>query len=172
MFWEGRVAFFTANIGHHSDIGGPCPDPSRAVALDLPRRGLRLPVIRIVRTASSSRICCNLIASDTRDPRSARSICGVQIATNERGAQGARGLVRQMGLGRCGRRSRSVSRIRAAGWRRVGGRNRIGEYTFTNHLDDDGMGGDPVPIAVTVRVAGERLAADFSGIGNPRRAAR
>ena len=49
-------------------------------------------------------------------------------------------------------------------------RNRIaeladGEYTFTNYLDDDGMGGDPVPITVTVRVAGDTLAVDFTGSG-------
>ncbi|MDP2707277.1 MAG: hydantoinase B/oxoprolinase family protein, partial [Burkholderiales bacterium] len=32
-----------------------------------------------------------------------------------------------------------------------------------NYLDDDGMGGEPVPIAVTVRVSGDGLSLDFSG---------
>jgi N-methylhydantoinase B len=95
----------------------------------------------------------------------------VQIATNERGAEAARGLLRQMGLEAV---RQAIEDILSYTRRRI--RKRIGEladgeYTFTNHLDDDGMGGDPVPITVTVRVRGETLAVDFSGSGAQARGA-
>jgi N-methylhydantoinase B len=48
---------------------------------------------------------------------------------------------------------------------------RPGRYSFTNYLDDDGMGGDPVAITVTVRVAGDVLDVDFSGSGPQARGA-
>jgi N-methylhydantoinase B len=62
------------------------------------------------------------------------------------------------------------------GYTRQRMKNRIGElvsgeYTFTNYLDDDGMGGDPVPITVTVRVAGGELEVDFEGSGSQARGA-
>jgi N-methylhydantoinase B len=68
----------------------------------------------------------------------------------------------------------SIDDIIAYTRRRI--RNRIaelkaGEYSFTNYLDDDGMGGEPVPIAVTVRVSGDGLSLDFSGSGKEARGA-
>ena len=47
-------------------------------------------------------------------------------------------------------------------------RNRIaqlkpGAYSFTTYLDDDGGGNEKAPIAVTVRVEGDRLDFDFAG---------
>jgi N-methylhydantoinase B len=55
-------------------------------------------------------------------------------------------------------------------------RNRIrdmadGAASFTSYLDDDGLGGDPVPIRATVRVRGETLVVDFTGTGAETRGA-
>ena len=38
-----------------------------------------------------------------------------------------------------------------------------GTYEFTDHVDDDGIDPGPIPIKVTVTVAGDRLRADFTG---------
>jgi N-methylhydantoinase B len=38
-----------------------------------------------------------------------------------------------------------------------------GEYAFEDQLDDDGIGEDPVPIRVLVRVTGDAVQVDFSG---------
>ena len=38
-----------------------------------------------------------------------------------------------------------------------------GVYRFTDHIDDDGIDPDPIPIVVTVTVAGDHLTADFTG---------
>jgi N-methylhydantoinase B len=95
----------------------------------------------------------------------------VQIATNERGAEASRSLVRQMGIAAV---RQSIDDL--IGYTRRRFRNRIaelkaGEYSFTNYLDDDGMGGDPVPITVKVSVAGDTLAVDFTGTGRQARGA-
>lgn len=171
VFCEGRVEFFTANIGHHSDIGGAVPGSIAGGLRTIFEEGLRLPVIRIVRAGELDVDLLNLIACNTRDPEERALDLRVQIATNERGAEAARGLARQMGLDAV---RQAIEDILAYTRRRI--RKRIaelkdGEYSFTNHLDDDGMGGDPVPITVTVRVAGETLAVDFTGSGPQARGA-
>src|SRR3954463_4011019 len=98
VFWEGRVEFFAANIGHHSDVGGSVPGSIAGGSRSIFEEGLRLPVIRIVRRGELDADLLNLIASNTRDPGERALDIKVQIATNERGAEAARGLVRQMGL--------------------------------------------------------------------------
>lgn len=171
VFWDGKVEFFTANIGHHADIGGAVPGSIAGGSRSIFEEGLRLPVIRIVRAGELDADLLNLIACNTRDPEERALDLRVQIATNQRGAEAARELIRQMGLSAV---RQSIEDIITHTRRRI--RNRIaelkdGEYTFTNYLDDDGMGGDPVPITVTVRVAGDTLAVDFTGSGQQARGA-
>jgi N-methylhydantoinase B len=95
----------------------------------------------------------------------------VQIATNARGAAETQRLIGQMGIGAV---RAAIDDLIAYTRRRM--QNRIarlrrGEYRFTEYLDDDGMGGAPVPIAACVRVQEGRLAIDFAGSGPQARGA-
>ena len=171
VFWGGQVEFLTANIGHHSDFGGSVPGSIAGGSRTIFEEGLRIPVIRIVREGELDTGLLNLIAHNTRDPEERRLDLTVQIATNEIGVKATHALIRQTGLEAV---RRSVEDLIAYTRRRI--RHRIadlrpGEYTFTNHLDDDGMGGDPVPIRATVRVQGDRLEVDFAGSGPQARGA-
>jgi N-methylhydantoinase B len=171
VFYEGRIEFFTANIGHHADVGGSVPGSIAGGSRSIFEEGIRIPVVRIVRAGELDEAVLNLIACNTRDPEERSLDLKVQIATNERGAAAARELARQMGIAAV---RQSVEDV--IGYTRRRMKNRIaelkaGEYTFTNYLDDDGMGGDPVPITVTVRVAGDTLDVDFEGSGPQARGA-
>ena len=171
VFCEGKVEFFAACIGHHSDVGGSVPGSIAGGSRSIFDEGIRLPVIRIVRAGELDTGLLNLIANNTRDPEERTLDLRVQIATNQRGAEAARELVRQTGLDAV---RRSIEDVISYTQRRI--RKRIaeladGEYSFTNYLDDDGMGGAPVAISVTVRVAGNRLEVDFTGSGPQARGA-
>ena len=171
VFIGGRVEFLTANIGHHSDVGGAVPGSIAGGSRSIFEEGQRIPVIRIVREGVLDDDLMNLITANMRDPEERTLDFKVQIATNQRGAQAARELVRQMGLASV---HQSIEDVISYTRRRI--RNRIaelkhGEYTFTNYLDDDGMGGDAVPITVRVRVEGDTLDIDFSGSGKQARGA-
>jgi N-methylhydantoinase B len=171
IFWQGEIEFFAANIGHHADVGGAVPGSIAGGSRSVFEEGIRLPVTRICKAGSLDTELLALIAANTRDPEERKLDLKVQIATNARGAAEAQRLVRQMG----------IEAVRGAiedviDYTRRRMRNRIaqlqpGEYRFTEYLDDDGMGGDPVPIAACVRVRGERLAIDFTGSGSQARGA-
>jgi N-methylhydantoinase B len=171
VFWDGAVRFFTANIGHHSDVGGSVPGSISGTARSIFEEGLRIPVIRIQRAGVLDVDLMYLIANNTREPEERELDLKVQIATNERGATMVLELVRQMGVEAV---ERSIEDILTYTRRRL--RNRIaelkdGDYSFTSYMDDDGMGGDVVPIHATVRVAGEGLTVDFTGSGAQARGA-
>ncbi|MBN8896904.1 MAG: hydantoinase B/oxoprolinase family protein, partial [Rhodospirillales bacterium] len=98
VFIEGAVRFFAANVGHHSDVGGPVPGSISGRARSVFEEGLRLPVIRLVRAGELDEDLLALIAHNTRDPSERSLDLKVQIAANARGARLATDLVRRMGL--------------------------------------------------------------------------
>src|SRR5205085_1610247 len=171
VFWEGTLRFFTANIAHHSDVGGSVPGSIAGGLKSIFEEGIRIPVARIARAGELQDDLLRLICSNTRDPEERMLDLRVQMATNQRGAQAVLGLIRQMGLAAV---LRSVDDVITYTRRRL--RNRIaelkqGSYSFDSQLDDDGMGGDPVTIKVTLTVKGERLHFDFTGSGKQARGA-
>jgi N-methylhydantoinase B len=171
VFFEGELVAFAANTGHHSDVGGAVPGSIAGGSRSIFEEGIRIPVTRLVAAGETCTDLMKLIVSNTRDPVERELDLRVQIATNARGAQAFRDLIRRQGLATV---RQVMSDVIAYTRRRIG--NRIaelaeGEHGFTSYLDDDGMGGDPVPITVTVRVAAGRLHFDFAGSGKQARGA-
>jgi N-methylhydantoinase B len=171
VFIDGAVRAFAANVGHHSDVGGPVPGSISGRARSIFEEGLRLPVIRLVRGGELDEDLLALIAHNSRDPEERSLDLKVHVATNVRGVSLMRDLVRRMGLAAV---TAVVDDLLAYTARRL--RNRIrdmadGEAGFTAWLDDDGLGGDPVPIRATVAVRGDTLAVDFAGTAPETRGA-
>lgn len=163
VFWEGKLRFFTANIAHHSDVGGAVPGSIAGGLKSIFEEGIRIPVARIARGGELQDDLLRLICANTRDPEERMLDLRVQVATNQRGADAVLGLIRQMGLPAV---LRSVDDVITYTRRRL--LNRIGElaqgsYSFSGQLDDDGMGGDPVTLQVKLTVGGGRLHFDFTG---------
>lgn len=107
----------------------------------------------------------DLIAQNTREPEERILDLKVQIATNTQGNAALEGLIRQMGLDPV---LQAVDDILAYTARRL--QMRIdaiagAEGSFTAYLDDDGSGGDPVPVKTRVWVEDGRLIIDFDGTG-------
>ncbi|HSV80519.1 MAG TPA: hydantoinase B/oxoprolinase family protein [Ramlibacter sp.] len=171
VFWEGTLRFFTANIAHHSDVGGAVPGSIAGGLKSIFEEGIRIPVARIARAGELQDDLLRLVCANTRDPEERMLDLRVQVATNQRGAEAVLGLIRQMGLQAV---LRSVDDVITYTRRRL--LNRIaelkqGSYAFESQLDDDGMGGEPVDIKVTLTVQDGRLRFDFTGSGKQARGA-
>jgi N-methylhydantoinase B len=171
IFWQGQIEFFAANIGHHADVGGAVPGSIAGGSRSIFEEGIRIPVTRICKAGRLDTELLDLIAANTRDPEERKLDLKVQIATNECGLREARQLVVQMGIGTVHSAIEDViSYTRRRMCNRIA-QLRAGEYVYTQYLDDDGMGGDPVPITARVRVCGGKLEIDFEGSGQQARGA-
>ncbi|WP_332116883.1 hydantoinase B/oxoprolinase family protein [Azorhizobium caulinodans] len=165
MFADGELRFFTANIAHHSDVGGSVPGSISANARTVFEEGIRLPPLLIMEDGKVREDLLDLIVQNTREPEERTLDLRVQIATNEQGNAALGGLIAQMGLPAV---EQAVEDILAYTARRLQMRiDALGNArgTFTCHLDDDGAGGDPVPVTTTVWVEDGRLVVDFAGTG-------
>ncbi|MFC0407743.1 hydantoinase B/oxoprolinase family protein [Roseomonas elaeocarpi] len=163
VFVDGAARFLAANVGHHSDVGGPTPGSISGTARSIFEEGLRLPVIRLVRAGELDEDLLNLVAQNSREPEERALDLKVQVASNERGGRLMQGLVRQMGLPAV---TGAIDDLLSYTARRL--RNRVrdmadGAASATAFLDDDGLGGEAVAIRATVTVEGERLVVDFAG---------
>jgi GDPmannose 4,6-dehydratase len=72
VFVDGRPRFFTANIGHHADVGGRVPGSIAADALSVFEEGIRIPATRIRRAGELDRGMLRLVAANTREPEERR----------------------------------------------------------------------------------------------------
>jgi N-methylhydantoinase B len=171
VFIDGAVRAFAANVGHHSDVGGPVPGSISGRARSVFEEGLRLPVIRLVRGGELDEDLLALIAHNARDPDERSLDLKVQVAANARGVALTRELVHRMGLAAV---TEAIDDLLAYTARRL--RNRLramadGQSSFTAYLDDDGIDGDPVPIRANVTVRSDTLIADFTGTAPETRGA-
>ena len=160
---DGAVRFFTANIAHHSDVGGAVPGSISGSARTVFEEGIRIPAIRVADGGTVNDDIMRLVCSNTREPEERALDLKVQVATNSRGTELLEELCERSGLQAV---LSVVDDLLAYTSRRL--RNRIaqlsdGTYTCTSYLDDDGQGGDPVPITVTAHIDGEALTLDFEG---------
>lgn len=172
VFYNGKIVFFAANIGHHSDVGGSVPGSIAGGLRSVFEEGIRIPVVRIVRSGVIDEDMLRLISSNTRDPEERILDLKVQIATNLRGSEAVKGLINQMGLDRALTAVEDVIRYTRNRLIHVIGELKEGSYSFVNIMDDDGLGGDnPVEIHVKVTVQNGRLKFDFTGSASQARGA-
>jgi N-methylhydantoinase B len=172
VFWDGRVRFFCANIGHHSDLGGPQPGSVTAGAQTVFEEGLRIPALQVARAGEIDEHLLDFIAQNTREPEERVLDLRVQIATNRRGEEALHGLIRQMGIDGVECAIRDVLAYTRRRLERRIAELKDGRYGYTAWLDDDGMGdGGPVAIRCTLEVGGEKLRVDFAGSAKQARGA-
>src|SRR3981189_2051165 len=163
VFFAEEVRFFTANIGHHADVGGRVPGSIAADALSVFEEGIRIPATRIRHAGQLDGGLLRLIAENAREPEERRLDLMAQIAANDLGARRVLELVAQTDIESV---TSAIDDILSYTAQRL--RNRIaqlkpGSYTFTTYLDDDGGGNEKAPLTVTVNVEGGQLHFDFTG---------
>src|SRR5436309_2737170 len=98
VFWDGQLVAFAANTGHHSDVGGVVPGSIAGGSRSIFEEGIRIPVARIMAAGEIVADLLKLIVSNTRDPVERELDLRVQVATNARGAEAVKALIRRQGL--------------------------------------------------------------------------
>jgi len=162
----GRISrapdFLVASRAHHADVGGGSPG-SMGLARDIYGEGLRIPPVHLVRRGRVVPEVLTLVLGNVRTARERRADLLAQIGAQTTGERRLAELIAGHGLktietaadaliayaGRCVRAA--LAELPRGRWR------------FADALDDDGLGGGAVRIAVTLVTGGPRLRVDFTG---------
>jgi N-methylhydantoinase B len=158
VFADGALFGFVANIAHHADRTG---ERIRTIYDE----GLRIPPIRLVEGGRLREDVMELLLANFALPAERRGDFRAQIAANRLGERRVLDL--------CQRHGRATVEAAAAECLAYGERKfraalatlPSGVYRFTDSLDGDGVKAGPIPIAVAIRVDGDRIHLDFAGSG-------
>lgn len=156
------AAFYVANRAHHADVGGMSPG-SMPLAREIYQEGLRIPPVLLREGGRIRRDVMEIVLANVRTPEEREGDLLAQVMANRRGEERLREITARYGLPRVRRSAADLldysERVTRAMLRRIPD----GDYAFEDFLDDDGVTAEPVRIAVTLRVRGDRVDVDFTG---------
>lgn len=154
---------FLVVVAHHIDIGGRVPGGSGSDSREIFEEGLRLPPVKLYQAGVHNIALEEVIRANVRLPDILGGDLAAQISGCRQGALALAELAQRYGLPVF---AAEAQNILDHGRRSLESELRnwpAGEYSFAQVEDHDGLGDNPVPIAVTVRVADGRIEFDFTG---------
>ncbi len=164
VFHQRTLVAFMCNIAHHADVGGMVPGSMAGGMSEIYQEGLRLPVIKLFRKGK-----LQAGSAQSHSPQCPRSATSAGVTTSRRLqlAGSASGACAKF-LTTYGAPiilaafneivERTSKRMRAAV-----ATIPEGTYSFSDVMDDDGMGTRDIPISVRIDVTGGRIRLDFAG---------
>jgi N-methylhydantoinase B/oxoprolinase/acetone carboxylase alpha subunit len=149
---DGRLVGWAANRAHHADVGGMVPGSIPPEATEIQQEGLRIPPVLLTPDVVA------MLCANSRTPAERRGDLDAQLGAN------AVGVARLAAFA-----DAPLDEVVAYGERRMRaalGAVPDGTWRFEDVLDSSGPGSwqrDPVPVVVTVTVAGSTATFDFTG---------
>ncbi len=157
-----RPIFFVANRAHHADVGG-AQAGSMGLSREIFEEGFRIPPVKILQGGTVNRGVLRALLANVRTPREREGDLTAQIAACRIGERRLLAMAAKYGRRELDFYSSALLDYSDAMMRAVIRRLPDGDYSAEDFLDDDGIGTDPLRIAVEIRVRGERVEVDFSG---------
>ncbi|WP_068799537.1 hydantoinase B/oxoprolinase family protein [Pseudonocardia sp. HH130630-07] len=169
VFTEGadgpRLVGFTANIAHHSDVGGHVPGSNSGDSTSIFMEGLRIPLVRF---ATGGEVLPDIVAFvllNSRLPEERRGDLLAQTSALRLGGTRLVELCTKYGVGTVEAACEDMLGYAATRLGVAVARIPDGTYRAQDFLDADDAELGPIPVAVAVTVAGDRIALDFTGTG-------
>ena len=158
---------FVANRGHHADVGGMTPG-SLPLSTELYQEGLIIPPIKLARGGRLNQEIIQLICRNSRTPEERKGDLAAQMASIRVGERRLREVVQRYNLPETLEHMAALLDYSERVTRQAIQRIPDGVYHLVDYMDDDGLTEQPVPIAVTITVAGDGMTLDFTGTSPQR----
>ena len=163
IFWNGQRVAFSVATAHHLDLGGRLPGSSACDNTEIFQDGFRIPWLKLYRRGEPDEAILTLLRANVRLPHLTLGDVYAQLAACHIGERAIHDLIRRYGVETfttCANDSiaytEKLMRAEIASWQ-------DGSATFADYMDNDGLGGGPVKIQVTITKHGDSLTADFTG---------
>lgn len=163
IFSGSRIIAFAINIAHWLDVGGAIPGSLPPNANSVFQEGLRLPCIRIARDDVVIDDILKIIRGNVRLPEMAIGDFNAQLATVRIADRRVSEIISRYGAETLELTFRTLLDESERQARAVVAALPDGVYNAVDVIDDDGVGGDPINVKVTVRIHGDELEVDFTG---------
>lgn len=163
IFYQGELAAFGAVRAHWIDLGGKVPFSQMSDATEIFQEGLVFPVVKLYDQGVLNEALFEVIRTNVRLPASVSGDLQSQVAACRIAERRITELLEKYGVDTF---DNAVNQILANSEVQI--RAAIaaipdGVYRAEDHADAAGPDGDPIRIAVEVRVEGDEITFDFTG---------
>lgn len=164
IFHEGVLVGFSSIFGHMVDVGGKVPGSMPADARSIWEEGLRVPPVRIYSKGVLNQGVLDIMLNNTRTPDMNRADLMALIA----GCRTASTRVREI-CDRFGRETYMAACDMLLDRTREAMKVLIDKYifeepvSFTDYIDDDGVGNGPFKMTLSIYRKGEKAVFDWTG---------
>lgn len=163
IFADGRLVAFAAAKGHWTEVGGKDPGSWTADSTDVYQEGLQLPFVKAFRGGQPDRDVVAILRANSRLPDMVEGDLLAQAACLEVAERRVLELCDRYGVDGATEAMREVhARSEALALSALAGLPH-GEYEAEDHLDDDGIGPEAIPIRVRVTLEPDRMVVDLTG---------
>lgn len=163
VFHEGRLIAFSGGHIHNVDVGGAVPTSLSRALTDVHQEGIRIPPAKLYRQGVLDKGLLTLLLANVRIPEQNWGDLQAQIAAVNTGERRVHDLVRRFGVTTVVDGLADLLDYAEAQARSVLAGIPDGEYRFTEFCDEDGPGGDPLRLCLTLRIRGDGAELDFTG---------
>lgn len=163
VFVDGRLTSFVVGHIHNTDVGGAVPASLSRTLTDIAQEGIRIPPLKIIEGGRMNEDVARIMRLNVRAPEQNWGDFNAQLASVNIGERKIREIVRRFGVDDFLTGINAMLDYGEAQARKVIATIPDGEYFYADYADEDGDGGDPCRIAVTLRVRGDELELDYTG---------
>jgi N-methylhydantoinase B len=164
-----RPAAIVGTVGHHLDVGGRVAGSYGADATDIFQEGFRIRPCRVVEAGRRSQLFFDLLAANIRVPDKTLGDLQAQFASLELGRVEIQRILARYGVDTFAAAVEELVRHSEIRMRQMIETLPEGVFKASDWVDGDGIGDDPIPIAVAVWRKGSDLMVDFSDTGGQTR---
>jgi len=164
VFVGDEIIAFSQSNGHWSDVGGSVPGSFDVMAKEMFREGIRITPVRIVDQGVLREDVANMIAANTRDPK---SVIGDMHAQIEATRVAEREILRL--VDKYGKDTVVTGFAEVQDYVEMATRQRIadlpdGSWETVDYIDRDPAAGEGlIPICVKLTIKGDEVTYDFTG---------
>ncbi len=165
-FYQGKLWAFLGNAGTYTDLGGRIPAGLSVQARDICQSGVRFPLIKLY-TGQYQEDILLMLTANSRFPRQVLGDIKAQVSSLRLGAQRLTQVLDTYGAESV---EECLNALLEQSEREL--RSAIqalpdGNYQASDTLDNDGIEDQPLRLALTIQVQGDRLSFDFSESAPP-----
>ncbi len=163
VFYQSRLVALVGNLAHHVDVGGKVSGSLAPDAEEIFQEGIRFPPVRIQKEGRLDPEILAIHAHNVRTVYESRGDLLAQLAANHVGLTRIEEVCREFEVETVLAGVRQLADYCDRRMAAEIGDLPLGQYTFRDILEGDGITPDPIEIRVTVEIDRERIRCDFTG---------
>ncbi len=167
FFRGGKLAYWLGSSGHWPDVGGSAPGGFVPGATEIFQEGLRFPPVKIYEKGKLNEALLSILLANVRIPEERYGDLQAQIGSLRVGEERLNAVLDKYGDDTLGFYIDEMMRRSEQHMRSYIKEIPDGVYSATEWMDNDGIGDEPVKIALDVIIEGDHMAFDFSDSNPP-----